>query len=62
MFETLNEYSNQTFGITLNAFVQISLVLMVVAVVVWAVFFAEYPPVHDLFHELRHSLYVIPCH
>lgn len=62
MYKTLNEYSTQTFGITLNAFVQISVVLVVVAVVVWAVLFTSYPPLHDSFHELRHNLYVVPCH
>ena len=62
MFQTVNEYSTQTFGITLNVFSQIMVVLAVVAVVVWAALFSEYVPVHDFFHELRHSLYVIPCH
>lgn len=62
MYKTLNESSTQTFGITLNAFVQISVVLVVVAVVVWAVLFTSYPPLHDSFHELRHNLYVVPCH
>jgi hypothetical protein len=36
--------------------------LAVVALVLWAVLFTNYPPLHDTFHELRHSLYVIPCH
>ena len=62
MYKTLNEYSYQTIGITLNAFVQVTIVLAVVALVLWAVLFANYPPLHDTFHELRHSLYVIPCH
>ncbi len=62
MYNTLNEYSTQTFGITLNAFIQVTVVLAVVALVVWAVLFTNYPPLHDNFHELRHSLYVIPCH
>lgn len=62
MFQTLNEYTTQTFGVTLNMVVQISIVLAVTALVVWAVLFSSYPPVHDYFHELRHSLYVVPCH
>lgn len=62
MFQTLNEFSTRTFGITLNIFSQITIVLAVVAVVAWAMFFTNYPPAHDFFHELRHSLYVIPCH
>ncbi len=47
---------------SIRVFTQIGLVLLVAAVVIWAVFFSTYPPVHDLFHELRHSLYVIACH
>jgi len=62
MFQTLNEYSTQTFGMTLNAFVQITLFLAVVAMVVYVTLFSNYPPAHDFFHELRHALYVIPCH
>ncbi len=45
-----------------HAWVQIVLVLAVVGVVLWAMFMANYPPVHDAFHELRHALYIIPCH
>lgn len=62
MYQTIHDYSHKTFGITLNAFVQIAVVLGVVALVAWAMFFTDYPAIHDYFHELRHSLYVIPCH
>jgi cobalt transporter subunit CbtB len=62
MFQTLNEYSHQTIGVTLNAVAQVLVVLAVVAFVAWAILFTEYPALHDFFHQLRHSLYVIPCH
>jgi len=62
MFQALNEFTNQTIGVSLNVVMQISIVLFVVACVVWTVFFTNYAPVHDFFHELRHGLYVIPCH
>ncbi len=62
MTQHVTEQSKQTLHVTLNMAVQIVLVLAVVAVVAWAVFFTNYPPVHDFFHELRHSLFVIPCH
>jgi cobalt transporter subunit CbtB len=39
-----------------------AIVLALAAVVLWAVFLSNYPPIHDAFHELRHSMYVIPCH
>jgi len=62
MTQHVTEQSKQTLHVTLNMVVQIVLVLAVVAVVTWAVLFTNYPPVHDFFHELRHSLFVIPCH
>ncbi len=62
MTQHVTEQSKQTLHVTLNMVVQIVLVLAVVAVVAWAVLFTNYPPVHDFFHELRHSLFVIPCH
>ena len=60
--KTLYEFVTQTFGITLNAFAQACVVLAVVGLVVWAMLFTTYMPVHDFFHPLRHSLYIVPCH
>lgn len=62
MFEMLNEFTHRTIGISLNVVAQVAVVLFVVGVLVWTVLFSNYPAVHDFFHELRHSLYVIPCH
>lgn len=62
MFEMINEFTHRTIGISLNVVAQVSIVLFVVGIVLWAVLFSNYAPVHDFFHELRHSLYVIPCH
>ncbi len=42
--------------------VQAFVVIVFVALVLWAVLFANYPAVHDPFHELRHALYIVPCH
>lgn len=49
---------------TLNAtvFVKGAILLAIVGVVLHAVLFTTYPPVHDYFHELRHNLMAIPCH
>lgn len=41
---------------------QAALVLITVALVLWAVLFSNYPLVHDTFHQLRHGLYLVPCH
>jgi hypothetical protein len=35
---------------------------VIAGVVLHAVLFTTYPPVHDYFHELRHSLMAIACH
>ena len=60
--KTIHDLSHQTVGISLSIFAQVSIVLAVVGLVLWAVLFTTYMPVHDFFHPLRHALYVIPCH
>ena len=62
MFQTLNEFTNQTIGVSLNVVMQVSIVLFVVGLITYTVLFTNYPAIHDYFHELRHGLYVIPCH
>ena len=36
--------------------------LAIIGVVLYTMFFTTTPIVHDYFHELRHSLMLIPCH
>ncbi len=62
MFEMLNEFTHRTIGVSFSVIAQISIVLFIVGMVLWAVLFTTYMPVHDFFHPLRHSLYVVPCH
>ena len=38
------------------------IILAILGIVLHAVLFTTYAPVHDAFHELRHSLMIIPCH
>ncbi|MEK6248332.1 MAG: CbtB-domain containing protein [Planctomycetales bacterium] len=38
------------------------IILAIAGLVLHALLFTTYPPVHDYFHELRHSLMAIPCH
>jgi len=38
------------------------IILAIVAIVLHAVLFTTIPGIHDHFHELRHSLMIIPCH
>lgn len=46
----------------LNVFTKGFIFLSIVGVVLYAVLFTTYPPVHDYFHEIRHGLMMIPCH
>lgn len=39
-----------------------AILLTITGIVLYAVLFTTYPPVHDYFHELRHGLMMIPCH
>lgn len=38
------------------------ILLAIFGVVLHAMLFTTYPPVHDYFHALRHNLMAIPCH
>lgn len=46
--------------LTLRA--QALVLFAVVGVALYVVFFTTTPAIHDFFHELRHSMGVIPCH
>lgn len=58
--EHQHQWSTVTF--THHLFVQLAIVVALMAVVLWAILFSNYPPLHDTFHELRHALYIVPCH
>lgn len=49
-------------GLTLNLFMQMAVVVFLVAALLYTMFFTTYMPVHDFFHHLRHALAIIPCH
>ena len=55
-------HAKRTINITLGLVVQVALLLFVVGVVLWAILFTQMPATHDFFHELRHGLFLIPCH
>ena len=48
--------------LNLNIFYKSVIFLAIVGVVLYAVFFSTYAPVHDYFHGIRHGLMIIPCH
>ncbi|GGE18479.1 hypothetical protein GCM10011571_20450 [Marinithermofilum abyssi] len=55
---------NQTVGKTLlsNGFFQGSAFFLLLGILLYTFLFSTYPPIHDTVHELRHSLWIIPCH
>lgn len=46
----------------LSAFRKGVVLLAIAGIVLYAVLFSTTPTIHDFFHELRHSLMIIPCH
>ena len=55
-------HAKRTLNVTLSLIVQVALLLFVTGVVLWAVLFTSIPGTHDFFHEMRHALFLIPCH
>lgn len=41
---------------------QLTSLMFLVSLVMWAALFTSYAPVHDSLHALRHALFLIPCH
>lgn len=50
----------QTLNLTVLS--KAAILLTITGIVLYAVLFTTYPPVHDYFHEMRHGLMMIPCH
>jgi hypothetical protein len=46
----------------LSLSVQFALFAGLLMVLIYAVFLGGYPPLHDPFHEFRHSFGIIACH
>jgi len=55
-------HAKRTLNVTIGLVVQVALLLFVVGVVLWTILFTQMPATHDFFHELRHALFLIPCH
>lgn len=52
----------RTTTISLSLVLQITVLLVLTGLVIWALLFSSYPAIHDPVHALRHALYLIPCH
>lgn len=55
-------HARRTINLSVNMVLQIAALLFIVGMVLWTVMFTTLPASHDFFHELRHALYLIPCH
>ncbi|SFS69290.1 CbtB domain-containing protein [Marininema halotolerans] len=45
-----------------NTYVQSTAFFLLLGIFLYTFLFSTYPPIHDAVHELRHSLWIIPCH
>jgi hypothetical protein len=54
--------SNLTISLNLSAVIQLTILLGILGLVLWTVLFSNYPLTHDFFHQLRHALFIVPCH
>jgi hypothetical protein len=52
----------RTGTISLNLVLQLTVLLVMTALILWTLLFSSYPAIHDPVHALRHALYLIPCH
>jgi hypothetical protein len=41
---------------------QALILVAVCSLVLYSILFTDVPTIHDFFHELRHSMGIIPCH
>ncbi|MBI3267557.1 MAG: CbtB-domain containing protein [Planctomycetes bacterium] len=62
MGSLINRHIRLTRALNLTLKAQAVILFAIVGVVLYAVFFATTPAVHDFFHEIRHSMMIIPCH
>ncbi len=46
----------------LRFFIQSTVFLGGVGILLFLSLAATYPPLHDTFHDVRHSLAIVPCH
>lgn len=60
--EVKHEKAHKTENIALHTSSKAVIFVSLIAVILLCVLFTNYPPLHDFFHGLRHSLVIIPCH
>ena len=56
------KHAKLTRNLNVSVFMKGFILLAIAAIVLHAVLFTTFMPVHNYFHPLRHSLMIIPCH
>lgn len=56
------QHARLTLTLNISVLSKAVILLTILGIVIYTVLFSTYPAVHDFFHELRHSLMMIPCH
>lgn len=62
VFKQARKHVLLTAKLNLSTFLRGTILLTIVGFVLYSVLFSTTPAIHDFFHELRHSLMIIPCH
>lgn len=62
VFRQARKHVLLTAKLNLSTFSRGIILLVIVGFVLYSVLFSTTPAIHDFFHELRHSLMIIPCH
>lgn len=62
VFTQAKRHARITRKLKISATRKAFIMLSIIGVVLYTMFFTTTPFVHDYFHELRHSLMMIPCH
>ena len=62
LFTMMNRFMVGTATVTTTVLIQVGLLLLLAAMVLFTILFTPFPGIHDAFHELRHSLYIVACH
>ena len=62
LYTMMNRFMVGTATVTTTVLIQVGLLLLLAAMVLFTILFTPFPGIHDAFHELRHSLYIVACH
>ena len=59
---TTDILGKRTQRIVLSILIQAGLLICLCMLILWTLYFATYPPVHDALHEARHHILTVAYH